>query len=269
MHEHTFWELYALDSALIPLYAVFLGILGAVLGSFFDCVAARHAAGESPWKGRSKCDSCGRELGALELIPIFSYLFQRGRCRKCGAKIPADALWAEIAGAAGAVAITLRFGLSLETVQWLIFGALLLWLSLEDHHRRILPDGLLIAAAVVRLAFWLIPPDRLARLPGLIGSALSVSLPLLILVLIMDKVMKRETMGGGDIKLFFVVGLYFTWPETVLTLLVSCLLGLLYAVLTRKKRTDPMPFGPWIALGTVVTAVFGGPLIDWYLSLLI
>ena len=78
------------------------------------------------FRGRSRCAGCGRTLSPGELVPVFSYLFSRGRCRGCGGKIPAECLWAELAGAAAFVCLGVRFGLTLELAQWLVFGGLLL-----------------------------------------------------------------------------------------------------------------------------------------------
>ena len=91
-------------STLLTLYiALWCGVLGAVLGSFLDCAAGRYAAGAG-WlpRGRSQCAACGQVLRAPDLIPVVSFLLRRGRCRYCGAPIPADCLWAELAGAVDA-----------------------------------------------------------------------------------------------------------------------------------------------------------------------
>ena len=89
---------------------------------------------------------------------------------------------------------------------------------------------------------------------------------LLALVLAMEKLLGREAMGGGDVKLLAVLALYLGWAELFLTLLAGCLLGLAWAAVRRKK--DAIPFGPFLAAGAVLSAAFGGPVVEWYLGLL-
>lgn len=250
---------------LIQLYLAFwLAVLGAVAGSFLCCAADR---GGLP-TGRSRCDSCGRVLSGRELIPIFSYLLSRGRCRACGAKIPAVCLAAEIAGAVSFAALGLRFGPRPELVMQVILCAILLLLSLIDWERRLLPDKLLLLAIVNRAAFLLILKEPLGEaLPRMALGALSVSLPLLVLSLAMDHLLGRESMGGGDIKLLFVLGLYLSWMEMILLVFVGCVLALLWAA-ARRKHGGEIPFGPFLAAAWLAVVLFSGPLIQWYQSLL-
>lgn len=242
-----------------------LALLGAVLGSFLDCAVTRWAKGE-PWhKGRSRCDSCGRTLSPQDLVPIFSFLLQRGRCRRCGAKIPLDCLWAELAGAAGLVCVGLRFGLSPELGQWAVFTVLLLALALTDAAKRMLPDVLLLALAVNRAVwFFLLKQPLWETLKGMLLSLL-VPAGVLAVVLLAERLWRREAMGGGDVKLLLALALYLTWPELVLTLLAACLLGILGAAAAGKEGA--IPFGPFLGLGAVLCVCFGSPLIQWYLSL--
>ena len=135
-------------------YFFWIAVVGMVVGSFLDCAVSRWAVGEEIFLGRSHCTSCGHALGVRDLVPLFSFLLHRGRCRFCGEKIPADCLVAEVAGAACFLCMLLRFGLTVELSQWLIFAGLLLALSLADWHMRIIPDGMLLALAVNRL-FWM------------------------------------------------------------------------------------------------------------------
>lgn len=250
---------------ILTIYLCFwLAVLGAVLGSFLDCAVSRWARGEAWHKGRSRCDSCGHTLSARDLVPVFSFLLGRGKCRHCGAKIPADCLWAEIAGAAGFVCLGVRFGLSPELGQWLVLAGLLLALSLTDGAKRIIPDSLLLAAAANRAVWFFILGQELR--PTVKGVLLSLIIPaaLLLVVLAAEKLLGREAMGGGDIKLLLVLALYLSWPELVLTLLAGCLLGILGAAVGRKGGA--IPFGPFLAAAAVLSVCFGAPLVDWYLS---
>lgn len=252
---------------LVNLYlALWLAILGAVLGSFLCCAADR---GGLP-TGRSRCDGCGHVLGVGELIPIFSYLASKGRCRHCGASIPVRCLAAELVGAASFAALGLRFGPSLELVMQLILAALLLLLSLVDWTAHVLPDKLLLAAAVNRLVFLFLLREPLGEtLPQMALGAFSVSLPLLLLSLVMDWLLNKDTLGGGDIKLLFVLGLYLSWLEMLLLLIFACALALLWAAGPgRRQAGGEIPLGPFLAASWLCVTLFGAPLIQWYVSLL-
>lgn len=243
-----------------------LAVFGAVLGSFLDCAVSRWAAGERMFAGRSRCVSCGHDLGARDLVPVFSFLLRRGRCRYCGERIPAGCLAAELAGAVAFACLGARFGPRPELGQWLAFAAALLAVSLTDRAKRIIPDRLLALLAANR-AVWFFILGHGVREVLAAGKALAVPAALLALVLVMEKLLGREAMGGGDIKLLFVLALYLGWAELTLTLLAGCFLGLLWAVLTGGKTGTAMPFGPFLAAGAVLAICCGGPVLDWYFGL--
>ena len=246
--------------------ALWAAVLGAAVGSFLDCTAVR---GELP-RGRSRCDSCGHPLGPAELVPIFSYLVFRGRCRHCGSAIPVRCLWAEIAGAFSFAALWLHLGPGLELLMHLILASLLLWLSLTDWISRTIPDRLLLAAAANRFLFlWLRQEPLKEAVPDMVIGALSVSLPLLLLSLGMDRLVGQESMGGGDIKLLFVLGLYFSWMDMLLLLLVACVMAILWAVISGQgKAGRQIPFGPFLSAAWLAVVLWGEPLITWYRGLL-
>lgn len=257
-----------MEEQLLTAYLCFwLAVFGAVLGSFLDCAASRWAGGDPhPFAGRSRCASCGHTLGAGDLVPVFSFLVRRGRCKYCGEKIPGECLVAELAGAAAFAALGLRFGLSPELGQWLIVAAVLLALSLTDWAARLIPDKLLVLLAANRLLWFFVLGQGVREALEAV-KACAVPAALLALVLAMEKLMGREAMGGGDIKLLFALALYLTWAELFLTLLLGCLLGLLWAALTGGKKGTAMPFGPFLALGAVLTVCYGGPVLEWYFGL--
>ena len=257
-----------MEEQLLKAYLCFwLAVLGAVLGSFLDCAASRWAAGDPhPFAGRSRCSSCGHALGTRDLVPVFSFLLRRGRCRYCGAGIPAGCLAAELAGAAVFACLGARFGWTPELGQWLVLAALLLALSLTDWAKRIIPDKLLLALAANR-AVWFALLGHGAREALEAAKALAVPAALLALVLALEKLLGREVMGGGDLKLLFSLALYMSWAELLLGLLLSCLLGLLWAALAGRRRDAAVPFGPFLAAGAVSAVCFGGPMIRWYFCL--
>lgn len=241
-------------------------LLGAVLGSFLNCAAWRTARGQAWWTGRSRCPVCGHALGALELIPVLSFLLQRGRCRHCGAKLPWRYLLTELGFGLLTVLSYRRFGLSLYGLGCYVFFCCLLRLSLVDWEIYIIPDGCLIAAA---LAWPLTLPaldfDGLRILERIL-SALVFGGGMLLLARWMDRLLDKESLGGGDIKLFALLGLYLGFARSLLALLLSSLLGLLLALVPRggDKR---IPFAPAISLAAALTLLWGDTVIDWYLGL--
>lgn len=250
------------------IWTVFLcfwsAVFGAALGSALDCAVSRWALGESWFRGRSRCGSCGRALGARDLVPVFSFLVRRGRCGYCGGPIPRECLAAELAGAVVLGSLAFRFGPALELGQWTVWAALLLALSLTDWVKQLIPDKLLLAMLANR-AVWFVVLGHGAR--ELLDAAVACAIPavLLALVLFMERCSGQDVMGGGDIKLLFVLALYLNWSELLLAILAGCLMGLL--AFARRRKDEAIPFGPFLAAGAVWTVCYGGPVLDWYLSL--
>lgn len=248
-------------------FSIISAVLGTVMGSFLCCAAYRYVNGESVLKGRSKCDICGHVLGAAELIPIVSFAVQRGKCRHCGGKISAECVIAEILLSAVYVLCLLRFDVSISLAEAIIFCSLLFVIGFIDLKSFEIPDGLLIAAVMVWLIFLPLTGSGLEGLKnGLIGG-FGIAVPLLLIVIAFEKVKKKEAMGGGDIKLIFVTGLYLGIGGNFLCLMVSCFLGVLLAMVLGKKTDMAIPFGPAIGAGAVLALLYGQGVINWYLGL--
>lgn len=179
-------------------------LLGAALFSFMNVVAWRLPRGMDPLKGRSVCPQCGHTLGAPDLVPVFSWLFLRGRCRHCGAHIPVRYLLVELLGGVLALGCTWRygaayalpgglFGMSWAALLALAVCGILLSVSLIDAETQTIPDRLNLALAVCGAVSVLLSPAD--WLPHVIG-AFCVSVPMFLLCLVID-----GAFGGGDIKL--------------------------------------------------------------------
>ena len=285
IHEEAGFVL-TMEQIMMIYLCFWLALFGLVWGSFVDCAVSRWATGKKMFSGRSHCVSCGHTLGILDLIPVVSWLVRRGRCRYCGKKIPADCLAAELAGAAAFVCVGLRFGpdaelglwyliskgnpgllfTGLTLVQWLIFAAVMLALSLTDAAKRVIPDRLLIVLAVNRVVWFFIMREE-AGLALDILKACIVPAVLLALVLGLEKLQDKEVMGGGDIKLLFALALYLSWAQLLFALLAGCIAGLVYALPAGKKSVKAVPFGPFLAAGALAAVCFGDPLIQWYFNL--
>lgn len=246
------------------IYILFLiFVFGTIFGSFCNAWGWRIAHHENIAKGRSHCATCGHELSAKDLVPVFSYIFLKGRCRYCGEKISPRYLIAELISGTYFVTVFLAHDFTLCTIRLLILGCVLLVSSLVDLEIMEIPDGLMIFAAVLSLLRLLEGTGIISLLCGLIPAVV-----LLIVVLIMDKVMKRETMGGGDIKLMAVLGLQFGAAGAVFIIIASCVFGLINALITKTGKGKEFPFGPMLSLAAWLMAVVGTPVINAYLSML-
>ena len=257
------------DTILRIYFCCVAAILGAVFGSFLNCAAWRIAHGESFLKGRSRCPTCGHALGLPDLIPIFSWVFLRGRCRHCGTKISVRYPLTELAFAVLTVLCLLRFDLTVLCLRNWIFLCCLFCLSLVDLESFVIPDGCLIIAA----AAWVLALPFTGYSWGEIGLHVLAGVVfgggILLVSLLMDRLLKKESLGGGDVKLFGVTGLYLGMVGTLFAMLLSCVVGLLFAVLGRRKDTGgQIPFGPSIALASALVLLYGDGIIHWYMGLL-
>lgn len=240
-------------------------LLGTCLGSFSACLTSRLLTGESALSGRSHCDNCGHVLGAADLVPLLSWLFLKGRCRYCGAKVPAECFFTELLAGVGCCLVVYRYDISVLSLRGILLGVILLTMSLTDLHRYIIPDRLQLAGCLVFLVtVWFLPDPLHVLLRGLLlGTALGGGM--LLLSLLFDKLTGKESLGGGDIKLFFMTGLYLgsAW-EILFYLILSCLLGLVFALFYKKKR---IPFGPAIAAACFFMVLYGRIVTEWYTGL--
>lgn len=244
-------------------------LLGSVFGSFLECLADRGEKKISIiTKERSFCPACGHTLGVFDLIPILSWIALRGRCRYCGAKIPPRHLVLE-AGTAGIfTALFLRFGLSPPLLRGLILMCCFIPAAIRDFDTGEIPDGFFITASVLWLPTLIIDPDwKTSLISGLLG-AVAVPGVLLTLAVLMEMILKKDALGGGDIKLLFASGLYLGLGRSLLSLFLMSVFGLILAWILKKKSKEAFPLGPAILLAVFAAYIAGEPLIGWYLSLL-
>lgn len=230
--------------------------------------AWRIVHGESVLRGRSHCDVCGHVLSPRDLVPVFSYVFSHGRCRYCGAKLSPRHAVGEAVAALVFVSLLLRYDISLRTLEAWAVACLLLACAFADLEGYIIPDRFIAVGVVLFIVTLFFVPDPGKRaLDGLIGGV-AVGGGVLLLALLMEKLLRRDAMGGGDIKLLFLTGLFLGWQKNLLCLLLACVVGLLWGLVRAKRGQQGLPWGPGIALAAWCAALFGQNLIDWYLSLL-
>ena len=262
IYEDIFFMIYC---------CVLAGILGAVLGSFLNCAAWRIAHGESFAKGRSHCTSCGHVLGVLDLIPVFSWIFLGGKCRYCKTRISPRYMLTELFFAAVSVLTLLRFDISPAYVRNMVLACCLFCLSLVDLEIFEIPNGCLLIPVIAW--FVAIPFMGMSGTEVLyhVLSGVGYGAAMLALVLLFDKILGKESMGGGDLKLFVVMGLYLGVAASLFALFLSCILGLMTGVIQKRNKEGNgslIPFGPSIALAFYAMLLYGDGLVSWYVGLL-
>lgn len=245
--------------------------LGAVFGSFLNCAAWRIAHKESFLKGRSHCPECGHTLSAADLVPVLSWCFLRGKCRYCGTRVSARYPLTELFFALVTVLCLLQGGLTVITLRNWVFFCCLFCLSLVDLDIYIIPDGCLLVSLLVWAAALPFAGMDLGQIGLHILAGVVFAGAILLLSLLMDRILHKESMGGGDIKLFAVVGVYLGFLPTLFAVILACVFGLLFSLIRRMlpgSRNEQIPFGPSIAAAAAAVLLYGEPFVSWYLSLL-
>lgn len=233
-------------------YIIVFFIFGTVLGSFYNVVGFRLPKGESIMFPASHCPNCGHVLKPLELIPIFSFLFLGRKCKKCKQKISwFYAIFEFTAGLLFALSYFV-FGFSIELLIALTFISMLLIIVISDYHYMIIPDEILIISILLLMIEIFIQKGFNGLLFALLDGIISLAIMFLIKKL-GDFLFKKESMGGGDIKLLFVFGLVLSWPIAVLSIAVASIIGLpISLILIRKKSNHEIPFGPFLSVGAAI-----------------
>ncbi len=249
---------------------VVCGVLGLMIGSFLNVVIWRVPRQESIVRPPSHCPGCDAEIAPYDNIPVVSWLVLRGRCRHCGIRISARYPLVELACAGLWVAMALRFGAAWELPAYLVLVSALLALSLIDFDTFLLPDRIvypLSATLVLLFGLAAILDDAgsdlvRALLGGLAAFAFFLTVHLI----------APRGMGFGDVKLSFSLGLalgWLSWGSVFVGLFLGFLLGAVIGVLLiatgLRTRRDHVPFGPFLAAGTVLAILFGQSLLDLYL----
>lgn len=227
-------------------------ILGSVLGSFYNVVGLRLPNKESIIYPSSHCPKCKRELRSYELIPVFSYIIQKGKCRGCKEKIPPlYAIIEFVTGILFAIAY-LIFGLQLELIIVLTFISLTVITFVSDYKYYIILDEVLITAAIIIL----ITTGFISGFNGVFSSLLSGAIAFSImfgLKILGNMLFKKESMGDGDIKLMFVIGLIIGFEMSIVSVFVASVIALPIAMIFMfRKKTNILPFGPYLCIATLI-----------------
>ena len=237
--------------------AILFFIFGTIFGSFYNVVGYRLPLGQSLIYPSSHCTKCNHKLGFLELIPIVSYLFLRGKCKNCGQKVSCFYPIFEFLSGILFMVSYLIFGYSIDLVIALIFISMLLIIIISDYQTFIIPDEVLITSIILLI----IPIILKSGIKGLGLSILSGAIAFSIMFLLKklgDFMFKKESMGGGDIKLMFVFGLVLGWQTSILSIFIASIIGLpISLILLNKNKSHEIPFGPFLAVAAIILLFTG------------
>ena len=227
-------------------------MMGTILGSFYNVVAYRLPKGESIIYPASHCPNCNHKLRPWELIPIFSYLLQGGKCVSCKQKISIFYPISEILCGLLFVFCYLSFGLSLDLIIALTFVSLLIIVILSDYYYMIIEDSVLIVFGILLIIeiFFIHGFDYL--LSSLLSSLIAF-LIMFILKIAGDLAFKRESLGGGDIKLMAIFGLMIGWDMSIITIFLSAFIALPVSIFILKtNKNHEIPYGPFLSIAALI-----------------
>lgn len=249
------------------IFGVLVFLFGALVGSFLNVCIYRIPREESISFPPSHCGSCGYFLKPKDLVPIFSYLYLKGKCRYCGQKVSKQYPIIEFITGILFFMIFFKYGFSLELVKFIFLAALLVVVGTIDLktqyiYTNTIITGLIVAITIMAIEGHLI--NTYSKIPEyIIGGAITAGVLAIIVV-------TTGAMGWGDVELMFIIGLFVGLKLSLLTLFLAIVIGGIGAVILLvtkiKNRGDSMAFGPFIAIGAITAILFGMEIINWYIS---
>jgi len=226
--------------------AILMFFLGAILGSFYLVIGTRLPKSEDVIFSRSKCDHCGVTLKWYNLIPLFSYVFQKGRCTNCHKKISSDHLWVELITGLLFVMTYFYFKSGYNFYAGLVITSLMIVIFISDFKYMIILDSPLVVSSILIIILKLIYFGGKATLVSILSGAFMFLFMLLIAKVGM-LVLKKESLGGGDIKFAFLLGLCLDFKLAIIALVLSTFVALPYALTSvYLKNNHEFPYGPFL-----------------------
>jgi len=257
---------------------ILFAILGLAVGSFLNVCIDRLPANKSIVFPPSHCEACQHRLSAKDLIPVFSYLRLRGRCRYCQAAIPRRVFWVELATGLIFALLYWHFGLSAQLGVMILYACLFIIIFVIDLEQGLILNKVVYPGMVVALLLSLLPHSWLTEetwlttviQPSIASAAIGGAIGFVIFLLI--ALISRGGMGWGDVKLAALIGLATGFPLVFVAIIMGAILGGVVAValmIARKRnRRQTIPFGPFLAVAAMVTLLWGSYIWNWYLSLM-
>lgn len=270
--------------------AVFLGIIGAAVGSFLNVVIYR-SLDEKPLKkkeswvsGRSRCDNCGKTIAWYDNIPLLSFIILRGKCRNCHKPIGATHLVLEVLTAAlfvwwyiwGSLLFFNLGGVPFQFIQpffWLVVGVLLLFIVMSDIWYFIIPDTAVALLIIVTIGYRAALVAAGIMQPQDLAASLAASIVAMMAFGGLWLLTKGRGLGFGDVKLIFPLSLLVGWPVVVVMVfgafVLGSVVGLILLATNQRKWRQPIPFGPFLIASTCLCLIWGETLLNWYLGFLL
>ena len=247
-------------------------IIGIIFGSFFNVCIYRIPENKSIVNPPSTCTRCNTRLKSIDLIAIISYLISDKKCRYCKKEISPRYATVELLTGILFLLVYNVYSISPQTVYYLILVSLLIIITFIDIDHYIIPDGIIVFGIIVAFIFNILQIGIPIK-DSIIGAVICGG-GVLILIYLIELLIKKEAMGGGDIKLFGMVGLFLGIKLGLLTILLSVYVGAIYGVATiiyskiKKKEFNSMiPYGPFISVGALISILYGTNIINWYIGL--
>ena len=242
-------------------------IFGAMVGSFLNVCIHRLPKEESIVRPGSHCPKCKTPIRFYDNIPLLSYLLLGGKCRHCKAPISIQYPIGEAITALSSFFLFITFGVSLSFFYYFSFVAALIAITVIDLYHQIIPDVISLPGIVIGLLGSLVIP-QITFWSSLIG-VISGGGSLFLVATVYQWLFKREGMGGGDVKLLAMIGAFLGWKAVILTIFLSSFIGSIIGItvmlIKGKDFKYAIPFGPFLALGAVISLFWGENLISWYL----
>lgn len=245
-------------------YTILVFVFGLVFGSFFNVVGLRVPMKESLIQPPSHCTTCQRQLTAIDLIPVLSYIFLGGKCRSCGQKIAWIYPFIELLTGILFAFSYWQYGLSEQFIVALLLISLLVIVVVSDITYMLIPDKVLLCFLPLLVIGRMLAPLT-PWWDSIVGAVVGFG------VVYSIAVVSRGGIGGGDIKLFFLLGLVLGTIHTLLTLFIAAVIGMVAGMIVlqvrQQGRKTAIPFGPAIALAAVIVYFYGNVIIQWYVGL--
>lgn len=255
------------------IYTIGFAFLGLAVGSFLNVCLDRLPRDESILTPPSHCQACHHRLAARDLIPAFSYVWLKGRCRYCHAPIPRRLPWVELATGGMFAFLYHHCGLTPELGIMAFYACLFIIIFVVDLEHGLILNKVLYPGIMLALLLALfLPPPWLTpgKIPGIATSAVGGGIGLAIFSLI--ALASRGGMGWGDVKLAALIGLATGFPLVLVALIIAAILGGVVAValmaVKKKGRKEAIPFGPFLSLATLIALLWGSNILNWYLGLM-
>jgi leader peptidase (prepilin peptidase) / N-methyltransferase len=246
----------------------FVFALGAIIGSFLNVCIVRLPRGESLIRPASHCPQCNAPIKFYDNIPLISYIILRGTCRHCKKRISVQYPVVEALTGLMTLALFMKYGPTVQFLLLLLFSSALLIITFIDLAHQIIPDAISIPGIPCGLGASLLIPTvswQESLLGILVGGGI-----LLFVAVGYKWITRRDGMGGGDIKLLAMMGAWLGWKAIPFIILASSLIGLLVGggsgLLIKKGLRTKIPFGPFLAIASLIYIFFGPEIIRWYIA---